>query len=187
MDAAEPVPQLRLQIPKLCVAGELPVLQVQHHLVVTALNVADALQRHGPADPRRPEGQGPEGRLPGGFDLSGRPGKDLGELLLIHRLEQVLERPHVKGVEHIPLVAGDEDDDRLGGGKVLPYPPGQGHPVRPRGVQGDVQKEQVKIPAVREERSGGGVRRDLAGAVLRPDQGGEAGAGPGFVVADGYF
>ena len=111
-------------------------------------------------------------------------GKDLGKLFLVHWLQQILERTHVKGVEHIPLIAGHKDNDRLGGRIALPDLAGQRHTVRAGGVQLNVQKEQVNSPVVCEAVPGRSVLHNLAGAVLRPDQGCEVGAGWGFIITN---
>lgn len=187
VDPEEPAPQRKLQIPESGVVDKLAVPQVDDYLVVAALQVVDVLQRHGPAGPGGLEHQRPgRGRsiLPEGRR---RPGKDPGELRLVHGLEQILEGAHVKGVEDVAVIAGDKDDHRLCPVLPLPQRPGQGHPVGSlaAGRQPDVQEEQIRRPGVRQAGGSGAVFHDLRVPGLGPNQGGQVFPGRLLIVANG--
>ena len=83
--------------------------------MIAAFDVINAVQRYGSAGASRlkRERMGKLRLNTARLDLFHGAGKDLGKLFLVHRLQQVLERTHVKGIEYIPLIAGHKDNDRL--------------------------------------------------------------------------
>ena len=126
--------QFFLQPPDLLVIFQLPIFKVQHHLMVTALNIINVLDRYSPAFTPVLDDQSFLFLFRLKHDLRRRPAKNLGKSLFINRFQEVLECPHIKSVIDIFFISRNKNNDRLMLQLHAPYPPCQFHPVHTRAI-----------------------------------------------------
>ncbi len=116
-------------------------------------------------------------------NLCNRTGKTWENFSSSTRIQQVSERGYVKGIKHIPFIAGCEDEDRLSGRIALSDLAGQSYAIQAGGIQFNVQKEQVNLPVVCKSVTGRRVLYNLTGAALCPNQGRKVGSSRGFIIS----
>ena len=121
--------QFFLQPADLLIIFQFPIFEVQHHLMVTALNIINAMNWYSPAFTPILDDQRFLFLFRLKYDLRRCPAKNLGKSLFVNRFQEVLECPHVKSVIDIFFVSRNKNNDRLPLQFHASYPPCQFHPV----------------------------------------------------------